>query len=174
MRTIALILTTGLLLTAGAACVRTVPPPKEAVEPPGFDSIPFRTGWTASGMAVLKKGRYIEPAAPGSASEVVITLSDKRAKGIVDGRDTVVAVLVSSGGGSGTFYDLVLIIKGPDGWKHRDTAFLGDRVKVHAVTLAGREVAVDLTEQGPDDPMCCPTHRRTKRYRVQDGLLKVR
>jgi hypothetical protein len=89
------------------------------------------------------------------------------------GRETAAAVLISSGGGSGTFYDLVLLIWGPDGWKHMDTAPLGDRVKVHSVSLAGREILVDLTEQGPDDPMCCPTLRRTKHYLVQDGRLKV-
>jgi hypothetical protein len=174
MRTIALLLMTGMLLMTAAACVRTVPPPAETMEVPGFDGIPFRTEWSASGTAVLAQGRYVEPAAPKSASQVVITLSDKRAKGVVDGRETAAAVLVSSGGGSGTFYDLVLLVRGPEGWKHTDTALLGDRVKVHSVTLAGREVAVDLTEQGPDDPMCCPTHRRTKRYLVQDGRLKVR
>jgi hypothetical protein len=93
---------------------------------------------------------------------------------MVDGREIAAAVLISSGGGSGTFYDLVLMVRGPDGWKHRDTARLGDRVKVHAVAITGREVAVDLTEQGPDDPMCCPTLRRTKRYLVQDGRLKAK
>jgi hypothetical protein len=173
MRKIYLYLMAGVLLVTSGACVRTATPPERASGMSEFDGVRFRTEWTDSGTAVLTKGRYVEPAMPGSASQVVILLSDKRAKGIVDGRETAAAVLVSSGGGSGTFYDLVLMIRGPDGWKHMDTASLGDRVKVHSVALAGREIIVDLTEQGPDDPMCCPSLRRTKRYLVQDGRLKT-
>ena len=173
MRKIHLCIMAAVLLVTDGACVRTATTPERASEMSAFDGVRFRTEWTDSGTVVLTKGRYIEPAEPGSASQVVIKLSDKGAKGIVDGRETAAAVLVSSGGGSGTFYDLVLLIRGPDGWKHTDTALLGDRVKVHAVSLAGREIIVDLTEQGPDDPLCCPTLHRTKRYLVQDGHLKI-
>src|SRR5512143_2717334 len=173
MRKIHLCLLAGVLLMTDGACVRTAITPERTSERSAFDGVRFRTEWTDSGTVVLTKGRYVEPAEPGSASQVVIQLSDKGAKGIVDGRETAAAVLISSGGGSGTFYDLVLVIWGPDGWKHTDTALLGDRVKVHSVSLAGREITVDLTEQGPDDPLCCPTLRRTKRYLVQDGRLKV-
>lgn len=173
MRKIHLCLLAGVLLVTGGACVRTSITPERASGISEFDGVRFRTEWTDSGTAVLTKGRYIEHAAPGSDSQVVILLSDKRAKGIVDGKETAVAMLISSGGGSGTFYDLVLMIRGPDGWMHMDTASLGDRVKVHSIALAGREIIVDLTEQGPDDPMCCPTLRRTKRYLVQDGHLNT-
>ncbi len=172
MRKIHLCFMAGVLLVTIGACVRTATTPERASGMSEFDGVRFRTEWTDAGTVVLTKGRYVEPAAPGSTSRVVIQLSDKRAKGTVDGRETAAAVLVSSGGGSGTFYDLVLMTRGPDGWKHTDTAFLGDRVKVHSVALAGREIIVDVTEQGPDDPMCCPTLRRTKRYLVQDGSLK--
>jgi len=174
MRKIHLCLMAGMLLVTDGACVRTATTPERPLGMSAFDGVRFRTEWTDSGTVVLTKGRHAEPAEPGSASQVVILLSDKGAKGIVDGRETAAAVLISSGGGSGTFYDLVLLIWGPDGWKHMDTAPLGDRVKVHSVSLAGREILVDLTEQGPDDPMCCPTLRRTKHYLVQDGRLKVR
>ncbi|HET6364967.1 MAG TPA: hypothetical protein VFG02_07945 [Nitrospirota bacterium] len=173
MRKIHLCLMAAVLLVTCGACVRTATTPARPSGMSAFDGVRFRTEWTASGTVVLTKGRYVEPAEPGSASQVVIQLSDKGAKGIVDGRETAAAVLVSSGGGSGTFYDLVLVIWGPDGWKHTDTALLGDRVKVHSVSLADREIIVDLTEQGPNDPLCCPTLRRTKRYLVQDGRLKV-
>lgn len=173
MRKVHLCLMAAVLLVTCGACVKTVTTPERALGRSAFDGVRFRTEWTDSGTVVLTKGKYVEPAEPGSASQVVIQLSDKGAKGIVDGRETAAAVLVSSGGGSGTFYDLVLVIWGPDGWKHTDTALLGDRVKVHSVSLAGREITVDLTEQGPDDPLCCPTLRRTKRYLVQDGRLKI-
>ena len=173
MRKIHLCLMAGMLLVTGGACVKTATTPERASGMSAFDGVRFRTEWTDSGTVVLTKGRYVEPAEPGSASQVVIQLSDRGAKGIVDGRETAAAVLISSGGGSGTFYDLVLLIWGQDGWKQTDTTPLGDRVKVHSVTLSGREVIVDLTEQGPDDPMCCPTLRRTKRYEVQAGRLKV-
>jgi hypothetical protein len=173
MQKIHLCLIAGMLLVTGGACVRTVTPPERPSGMSAFDGVRLRTEWTDSGTVVLTKGRYVEPAEPGSTSQVVIQLSDKGAKGLVDGREIAAAVLISSGGGSGTFYDLVLLIWGPDGWKHMDTSPLGDRVKVHSISLAGREIIVDLTQQGPDDPMCCPTLRRTKRYLVEDGRLKV-
>jgi hypothetical protein len=173
-RKIHLYLIAGMLLVTGGACVRTVTPPERPSGMSAFDGVLFHTEWTDSSTVVLTKGRYVEPDEPGSTSQVVIQLSEKGAKGPVDGREIAAAVLISSGGGSGTFYDLVLLIWGPNGWKHTDTAPLGDRVKVHSVSLAGREIIVDLTEQGPDDPMCCPTLRRTRRYLVQDGRLRVR
>jgi len=153
--------------------MRTAPAPEQPTGPARFDGVPFRTEWTASKTVMLTRGRYQEPAAPGSASQVVIVLSDKGASGIVDGRETAAAVLTTSGGGSGTFFDLVLLVRRPAGWKHTDTAFLGDRVKVHSIMLAGKDIIVDLIEQGPGDPMCCPTLRRTKRYRVQDGRFNT-
>jgi hypothetical protein len=173
IRNIRLCIMANMLLVTVGACVRTVTAPERPSGMSAFDGVRFRTEWTYSGIVVLTKGRYVEPAEPGSASLVVIQLSDKGAKGPVDSREIAAAVLITSGGGSGTFYDLALLIWGSDGWKHMDTAPLGDRVKVHSVSLVGREINVNLTEQGPDDPMCCPTLRRTKHYLVQDGRLKA-
>jgi hypothetical protein len=111
MRKIHPCLMAAVLLVTGGACLRTATTPERASEMSAFDGVRFRTEWTDSGTVVLTKGRYVEPAEPGSASQVVIKLSDKGAKGIVDGRETAAAVLISSGGGSGTFYDLVLVIR---------------------------------------------------------------
>src|SRR5207302_455914 len=68
----------------------------------------YATSVTPRGAA-LHDGTFEAEAAPGSASKVIVRLADIAAFGDLDGNlapDTAV-VLVSSGGGSGTFVDIV-------------------------------------------------------------------
>lgn len=123
------------------------------------------------GKVKLSHGEYREAVAPGSAAELVVKLTGQKAIGIVNGIPTSGVILVTDSGGSGTFYDLVLVLKGREAWKHVDTAFLGDRVKIHSVELKGNEFVVDLTTHGPQDPMCCPTLQVKKRFAVETGRL---
>jgi hypothetical protein len=79
------------------------------------DKITFLSRWTQSGKVRLLKGEYREAAAPGSASEIVVRLSDHMVVGQINGKETAAMILTTAPGGSGTFYDLALIIRGPRG-----------------------------------------------------------
>jgi heat shock protein HslJ len=137
-----------------------------------FDSVTFLSIWFPSGKVKLSKGEYRETVVPGSAQEIEVKLTDKRAIGIVNGSETAAVVLVTQPGGSGIFYDLALLSKGAEGWTNTDTVLLGDRVKVHAIGIRGNEIIVDMTAQGPGDPVCCPTLQVVKHFAVRENHLE--
>ena len=136
-----------------------------------FDSVIFLSNWTRSGRIQLTRGEYRETAAPGSATEIVVRLTDNIAVGKTGGKDTAVVILVTDPGGSGTFYSLALLIKGPLDWVNTDAVLLGDRVKIHSLAIQNEMIVVDLTTHGPDYPMCCPSHREVQRFMQDNNRL---
>ena len=124
-----------------------------------------------SGAVTLRNGEYREPAAPGSAAATIVKLTDRRAFGAVNGRDAAAVVIATNAGGSGTFFDLALLVKGEGGWVNVDTYSLGDRVKVHSVVMGDNEISVAMTMHGPGDALCCPTQDRTRRFAIKADRL---
>lgn len=162
--------------------------PPAAVEPPastgdvpasisqeGLENAVYRLDSTASGTVQLTDGVYVEPAAPGSAAQTKVELSDWIAYGLLpDGQTAAAVILVSSSGGSGTFYHLALMADASGQAVNLATTFLGDRVIIHALNFDESKIVVELTRQGPEDAMCCPTLRMLEVYAYQDGeLVKV-
>jgi heat shock protein HslJ len=141
----------------------------EAAVEPG--SMTYRLRSFPSGTVTLSGGEHRAPAAPGSASETVVTLTDKRIVGSIKGRETGAVVIVTSLGGTGSFFELALLSKGTNGWENTDTVLLGDRVKVHSVRIENDLIVVAMTTHGPNDPLCCPTLKVKKRFTVQDNRL---
>lgn len=88
-----------------------------------------------------------------------------------DGREDAAVILLGSGGGSGVFVDLALVLDRNGVPLHAASVALGDRVQVHGVTIEKNEVVVDVTQHGPGDPACCPTQRLSRRFRYADGRL---
>lgn len=131
----------------------------------------YASPWFSSGRVTLSQGEYREPAAPVSASEVVVKLTGKQAFGTVSGKETGAVVLATATGGTGTFYDLALLTKETGGWVNTDMVMLGDRVKVSSIEIGNDGVAVKMTIHGPGDPACCPTLEVKKRYAVKNGRL---
>jgi heat shock protein HslJ len=136
-----------------------------------LESMTFLSTWFPSGRVTLSHGEYHEAAAPGSASSIVVRLTGKKAFGLVNGRQTGAVVLVTAPGGSGTFYDLALLIKEAEGWVNTDDVLLGDRVKVHSVEIKDNFIVIAMTMHGPVDPMCCPTLEVEKRFAVHGNRL---
>jgi len=104
-----------------------------------------------------------------------VRATDTVAFGDFDGDEAKDAaiVLVSNTGGSGVFEDIVLV-RGTTGAPRVSNALLlGDRVKVQNIVVTRGEILVDLIQQGPNDPMCCPTERATRRFRLdRDRLIE--
>jgi hypothetical protein len=132
----------------------------------------YKSEWTQSGTATLVDGEYREPAAPGSATETVVKLTDHVAYGQLNGQPAAAAVLVTDPGGSGTFYDLALVVNQNGQPVNVATTGLGDRVIIHAVSIIDNEIVVDMVQAGPDDPMCCPTQWVVNRYVLQNDQLE--
>lgn len=136
-----------------------------------FDRIVFLSSWTKPGKVYFSNGEYREPAATGPATELIVRLTDPKAFGKLDGEEVGAVIVVTDPGGSGSFYDLALLVKKEQDWIHQDTAFLGDRIKIHSLTIVNDGIAIDLTNHGPGDAMCCPTHQVIQRFALKDDRL---
>jgi len=159
-----------LLLSGGDVLARFI---KAASSPVAadLDSIILRSSVYTEYPVTLSKGEFRIPAEPGSASEIVVKLTDKRAFGQLAGIDIGVVVITTETGGTGTFYELALLTTESEGWENSDTVLLGDRLQVNSVAIAEDSIVVEIKTHGPDDPQCCPTMDSRKRYTIQNGLL---
>jgi len=136
-----------------------------------LESMTVLSRWFPSGKVTLSLGEYRKRVTPNSASETVVKLSDKKAFGLINGKETGAVILVTDPGGSGTFYDLALLIKETAGWVNTDTVFLGDRVKVQSIEITGDTIVIKMKTHGPGDPMCCPSTAAVKQFAVTNNRL---
>jgi heat shock protein HslJ len=157
-----------LLLDEDAVLARFSSGHEAAADPA---SLTYRLTSLPSGTVTLVNGEYRVPAAPGSASEIIVKLTDKQVFGKVSGQNTGAVVLVASSGGSGCFVELALLVRGHRGWENRDTVLLGDRVKVTAIRIENKRINVAMITHGPRDPLCCPTVTTVKTFLVRNARL---
>lgn len=88
-----------------------------------------------------------------------------------DGSPDAVVVLAASGGGSGTFYELVAVLNTAQGLQALPGVVLGDRIDLKRIEVASRAVRLEYLMAGPDDPLCCPRTRAERVYAVEGGRL---
>jgi hypothetical protein len=132
----------------------------------------YSNEFTTNGQVALSNGKYSEPAAPGSATETMVTLHPGAAFGVLDGQPVAASILVTDPGGSGTFYTLHVIgLDENDQPVELAYAFLGDRVEIDSVTIAYDQVTVELLAAGADDPLCCPTQQVVLIYKLWGDQL---
>ena len=163
-----------LLLSLGLASCRSSAP---ALTADALKNAEYQSELTTSRKAKLSNGSYKEQAAPGSASQIIVTLSDQIAFGDLNGdrAEDAAVVLISSGGGSGTFYYLAAVLNQKGAPQHAASILLGDRIKLKSVTVKSGEIVVEMTRHGPQDPLCCPTQDVTQKYKLQgDKLVEVK
>jgi heat shock protein HslJ len=131
----------------------------------------YQSGFTQSGVAPLVDGEYREQAAPGSATETIVTLTDHIAYGQIEGHEVAAVVLVTDPGGSGTFFDLAIVADQGGQPLNVAITLLGDRVQVQNLSIVGNEIIVEMIAHGPDDPLCCPTQQVIQTYALEEGEL---
>jgi len=133
----------------------------------------YLSEWTQAGEVTLTDGEYREPAAPDSATETVVMLTEHMVVlRLEDGQPAAAVILVTDPGGSGTFYDLHVLIAVDGEATDIATTLLGDRVKINSLTVNENGViAIDMITHAPDDPLCCPSQRVLQTYVVQRGEL---
>jgi heat shock protein HslJ len=141
------------------------------LDPVMLANIEYKSDWTQSGIAQLTDGEYREQAAPGSATETVVAITEHVAHGQLNGQDAAAVVLVTDPGGSGTFYDLAVVIEQDGAPVNVANTFLGDRVQIKAVSIVGNEIIVEMVAHGPEDPMCCPTQDVVQTYALEGQEL---
>jgi len=157
-----------MALTLGAtACGHAAVP---GPTPADVRNLTFTSSWTVTRTAPLRDGEYREPLAPGSATQLVVRLV-AAAFGSVGRREIGAAILVTEPGGSGSFYELALLVNRSGRWENTGVVTLGDRVKIGSLRIEDGAVVVVMTVHGSRDAMCCPTERLTRRFRVEGDRL---
>jgi heat shock protein HslJ len=131
----------------------------------------YPSEWTRSGQAPLVGGIYTEPAAPDSAANIVIRLTDSVAIGRIGDQTMAALVIVTDPGGSGVFFDLYLMRQRENRWSIVDRARLGDRIRVNRIEIERGLMEIDLTAHSPGDGTCCPTERKRVHYALQGERL---
>ena len=135
----------------------------------------YTSEFVKAGQAQLQDGVYEEPVAPDSASKNTLMLSEHIAFGDVnaDTLDDAAVVLVASGGGSGSFYTLAIVINSLGNPFHFHSAALGDRIQIDSVEIEDYIITVRMVAHGEGDAMCCPTQAEVRRYNLGFGVLRL-
>jgi hypothetical protein len=89
-----------------------------------------------------------------------------------DGQLDAAVILVANFGGSGSFYELTALLSKDNQWFQTNNLELGDRVQVKSLRVSRGLIYLDLLTHKPEDPMCCPSQRRSLRYQANNGVLE--
>jgi heat shock protein HslJ len=148
----------------------------EAAVPPelmtALRNMTYKVDTTQSGEAPLTDGEYREKAAPDSATETAVLLSEHVVYGTLsNGEPAAAVVLVSDPGGSGTFYYLAVVTMQDSEPVNVATTLLGDRAQINSLSILDGQIVVDMVTHGPDDPLCCPTQHAIQKYELQGEEL---
>lgn len=88
-----------------------------------------------------------------------------------DKKDDDALILVGSGSGSGSFYEIVAVINKDEEPLYVDCEKLGDRVKINSLKIESGKIIIDLITHSPEDPFCCPTISKTLNYQISNNKL---
>jgi hypothetical protein len=132
---------------------------------------------TATGsprLIQLTDGRF-EQGAPGSDEYISITVTDFTARGDLDGDglEEYAALVAENYGGTGVFVFLV-VFSDVDGRLIFQTSIgVDDRPQPNELSISNREVFLDVTVHRADEPMCCPTLKSARHYRLVNNQLRM-
>ncbi len=90
-----------------------------------------------------------------------------------DGQSEAAVILVSNFGGSGSFYEITVLVNRGQDLEQTNNLELGDRVEIKKLAIAGGKIRLDLLTHGPDDPMCCPSQKATLTFGLAAGRLQL-
>ena len=139
-----------------------------AIDSQAVRNATYMSQFTETGFVELMDGEFRD-----SEQRVHAGLDPHMAFGDLDGDPAAEAAVIvgTNTGGSGGFVDLAILDDRGGGAVNVATLFLGDRVRIHSMAIVDREVVLDATMHTPDDPMCCPSLRATRRFRLDRGSL---
>lgn len=126
----------------------------------------------------LAEGRWEgEPVEDGAASRPMIGLvEDFYLRADLDGEWPAEAVVIlwETSGGSGVNSYVAVAARRDGRAVNIGTALMGDRVQLRAGRIVAERIELDLVQQGPNDPACCPAETVTRVWEMgEEGLQEA-
>jgi hypothetical protein len=122
----------------------------------------------------LRDGRF-EQGRPGDEGYIAVALTDFVAIGDLnaDGKEEVAGLFSESYGGTGVFVFLAVYQKVDEALVFQASRMVDDRPQLNTLSIGSGEIFLDAVIHGPDEPMCCPTLRTSRHYRLLDDQLEL-
>jgi len=122
----------------------------------------------------LTDGRF-EQGTPSGTDFVSVAMTDFIAVGDLnsDGENEVAALVSENYGGSGVFVFLTVYANVNGKLTFQTSTMVDDRPQLNALSIDNNEIFLDVVIHGSDDPMCCPTLRTARHYRLVDNQLDM-
>lgn len=122
----------------------------------------------------LTDGKF-ESGAPGDADFTSVSVMDFVARGDLtgDGVDEIVATIAENYGGTGVFVFVVVYADVNEELVFQTSTLVDDRPAINALSVENGEVFLDAVTHGTEDPLCCPTLRNERHYRVINNQLQM-
>lgn len=188
-RSLIWILTASLVLTSCRTFASSSPTPDSASEPTSLPATAtpapdyatrlrnaeYQLG-LSDGLRIvqLNDGAFSQGEA-GSVDFTFVTMTDFIARGDLngDGVDEYAAMVAENYGGTGTFVFLAVFIEAGGTFKFQTSVLVDDRPLLNELSIANGEIFLDATIHAADDPMCCPSLRTQRHYRLTYNHLRM-
>lgn len=117
-----------------------------------------------------------EPPAEGSSSLPAAYLSKQlttRGDMNGDGKPETAAIVVTTSGGSGSFFNLIVFSEIDSRLVQLASRFLGDRLRIRSLEIVEGALRMVSIEHGEDEAMCCPTQRVDRVFALAGSGLEL-
>ena len=133
----------------------------------------YQLGATDALQVVQLTDGTFEQGKPGDTDFTSVRVSEFVAVGDLnaDGKDEVAALISENYGGTGVFVFLAIYSNIDGALTFQTSTMVDDRPQLNALSISNGEIYLDAVIHGPDEPMCCPTLRTTRHYRLVDNQL---
>ncbi len=121
----------------------------------------------------LTNGKAESETAPGSASKLVTQYFGNEATGDLnnDGIPDIAFLVTQQGGGSGTFYYVVVALKTKNGYQGTNAVLLGDRIAPQTIKIEDKMLVVTYKIRKPDEPIATQPSVSVSRYFTVDNNI---
>ena len=135
----------------------------------------YQLGATDAFQVVQLSDGKFEQGTPGGADSISVSVTDFVAVGDLnaDGTNEVAALISENYGGTGVFVFLAVYANENGTLTFQNSTMVDDRPQLTAFSIENGEVFLEAVIHGPDEPMCCPTLRTTRHYRLVDNQLDM-
>jgi hypothetical protein len=142
--------------------------PEEATE---LRNAEYQLGATDTLQVVQLTNGKFEQGTPGSDDFISVFVTDFIAMGDLnaDGREEIAALVSENYGGTGVFVFLAVYENVNGRLTFQTSNLVDDRPQLNVLSIENGQIFLEAVIHGLDEPMCCPTLRTMRHYRLAEG-----